>query len=313
MIKKVRVIGDIHGRTNWQQLVEPFNEETMYVFVGDYTDPYSEDEDVTYEQMIDQLNKVFTFKREHSDNVILLYGNHDIQYITGIIETRRYDRVHVKEIEKLLADNEELFYGIAYCVGEKYLISHAGVTYDWYTHRCKFDKYRLGREHLSEVCANINHLWNQPSEAGYNKEMFTFGANATRFSDHYGNDTNHSPLWVRSFYLWGGNLLGFGSGKIQVVGHTPYEDLKRETQLQTTGRIATIGTLKTPATIEEIERGYYILDGMNKCRTVENDPEHVDIIIVDCLHRETACIEIDTETMEWKKIHIEDVIKIETK
>ena len=114
MIKKVRVIGDLHGRTNWRKLVEPFDEETMYVFVGDYTDPYSEDEDVTYEQMIDQLNKVFTFKREHSDNVILLYGNHDIQYITGIIETWRYDRVHAKEIEKLLADNEELFYGIAY-------------------------------------------------------------------------------------------------------------------------------------------------------------------------------------------------------
>ena len=28
---KYRVIGDIHGRTNWQKLVEPFNEDTVYV------------------------------------------------------------------------------------------------------------------------------------------------------------------------------------------------------------------------------------------------------------------------------------------
>ena len=53
MIKTVRVIGDIHGRTNWRQLVEPFNEEIMYVFVGDYTDPYYGWEQVTYEQLVE--------------------------------------------------------------------------------------------------------------------------------------------------------------------------------------------------------------------------------------------------------------------
>ena len=54
---KYRIIGDIHGRKNWINLVTPFDEGTIYIFIGDYTDPYYGWEKVTYEQMIEQLAK----------------------------------------------------------------------------------------------------------------------------------------------------------------------------------------------------------------------------------------------------------------
>ena len=303
---KYRIIGDQHGRKNWRQLVEPFDENTMYVFVGDYTDPYYGWELVTHEQMIEEIKAIFKFAEEHPDNVILLYGNHDLQYILGRAGTNRYDYEHANEISLLMIENENLCHGVAYQVCEKYLITHAGVTMDWYTHRCEYDKDNLGKESLEEICRHINDVWFS------NKELFTFRANATRFSDGYGDDTNHSPLWVRPTSLWQGNLFGFGSDKIQVVGHTPFDDYFAKDRKETVNRIGTFGTLKTPATEKEIDSGGYLLVGTDKCGLVCNDFEHVDIIDVDCLRRETACIDIDGETLEWKKFSVgEDLMKAE--
>ena len=302
-----RIIGDIHGRKNWRQLVEPFHENTIYVFVGDYTDPYYGWELVTYEQMIEETKAIFKFAEEHQDNVKLLYGNHDLQYIIGRAGTNRYDYEHEMEISQLMVENEDLFYGVAYHVGEKYLITHAGVTMDWYTRHCQYDKENVGHEKLLDVCAHINDLWWNSK-----KSAFTFSVNATRYDDGCGDDTTHSPLWVRPTSLWQGNLFGFGSDKIQVVGHTPFDDYFAKDRKETVNRIGTFGTLKTPATDEEIDSGRYLLDGFDKCGLVCNDSEHVDIIDVDCLRRETACVDIDGETLEWKKVSIgEDVMKVE--
>ena len=125
---KYRIIGDQHGRKNWHQLVEPFDENTMYVFVGDYTDPYYGWELVTHEQMIEEIKAIFKFAEEHPDNVILLYGNHDLQYILGRAGTNRYDYEHANEISRLMIENENLCHGVAYQVCEKYLITLTRVT-----------------------------------------------------------------------------------------------------------------------------------------------------------------------------------------
>lgn len=301
-----RIIGDLHGRANWQKLIETENNNITYVFLGDFTDPYYGWENVTYEQMIEQINLVFTLKHNYQEKCILLASNHDLQYLLGRAGTNRYDYEHANEISRLMVENENLFHGVAYQIGEKYLITHAGVTIDWYTHRCEYDKDNLGKESLEEICRHINDVWFS------NKELFTFRANATRFSDGYGDDTSHSPLWVRPTSLWQGNLFGFGSDKIQVVGHTPFDDYFAKDRKETVNRIGTFGTLKTPATDEEIDSGGYLLDGFDKCGLVCNDFEHVDIIDVDCLRRETACVDIDGETLQWKKVSIgEDVMKVQ--
>lgn len=294
--KKYRVIGDIHGRKNWIDLVTPFDEETLYIFVGDYTDPYYGWEKVTYEQMIEQILLMLQFKREHPDNVVLLLGNHDLQYIIGTGETNRYDWQHSSKISAIFKENAELFSDIAFQVGEKYLITHAGVTLDWYQKEIDFMRPDTTME---EICNQINKLWQE------DKKAFTFGHNATKFSDYYGDSATHSPIWIRPCSLWENNLFGFSSGKIQIVGHTRFEHYSDEFK-DFEGKIMATGTQKDEPTEEMIDRGldYWINDGVHVCKPVYNNKNNVDIIQVDCLEAETACIEIDGETLEWEKIEI---------
>ena len=290
--KKYRIIGDIHGRKNWIDLVTPFDEETLYIFDGDYTDPYYY-EGVTYDQMIEQILLMFQLKKEHPDNVILLYGNHDLQYVADIRETNRYDWLNSTKISKILKENEELFSGIAYQIGEKYLVTHAGVTLEWYQ---KWIDYKKDDLTLEKLCKQINNLWKK------DKRAFCF-SKSSKMSDYYGTSSTQGPLWIRPTSLWEYNIFGFGSGKIQIVGHTRFEHYKDDMK-DLDGTIIPTGTQKYEPTEEMIEKGldYWINDGLHVCKPLYNDLTNVDIIQIDCLEVETACVEIDAETLEWKKI-----------
>jgi UDP-2,3-diacylglucosamine pyrophosphatase LpxH len=294
--KKYRVIGDIHGRKNWIDLVTPFDDDTLYIFIGDYTDPYYY-EGVTHKQMIEQILLMLQFKKEHPDNVILLVGNHDLQYIADIRETNRYDWLNAAQISKIFKENEELFYGVAYQIGEKYLVTHAGVTLDWYQ---KWIDYKKDDLTLERLCEQVNDLWHK------NKEAFAFSKSA-KMSDYYGSSSTHGPLWIRPTSLWEYNIFGFGSGKIQIVGHTRFEHYRDEFK-DLDGTIVPTGTQKDEPTEEMIDRGldYWINDGVHVCKPVYNDNNNVDIIQIDCLEAETACVEINGETLEWKKVLVEN-------
>lgn len=303
---KYRIIGDIHGRVNWQKLVNIDDLNTINIFLGDFTDPYYGYEKVaSYQQMIEQINKVFELKKQAPDRVIILASNHDNQYWINDGDSNRFDRLHCKEINKLFVDNTNLFHGVAYSIGEKYLITHAGVTWDWYQKQFN-NTYNKDITTLKEICDNINTFYNESIE---NKIKFTFGACTTKLSDYYGVCPSHSPLWVRPRTLWDSNLFGFDSGIIQVIGHTRFEPMKHSDK-DLYGTIATYGTLKTPIkNDEDAEDAYryvgFALDGMDKCSLIENDSNHVDIILCDCLFNETACIEIDDTDLTWKKILIQ--------
>lgn len=293
LIKKIRIIGDIHGRTNWWDLVEPFDEKTLYIFLGDYTDPYGF-EGVTFDQMIEQIEKMFKFKLEHSDNVIILVGNHDLQYIMGKPETNRYDNnvMHREHLMAIFEDERDSIYGVAYNIGNKYLISHAGVTFDWYLKYCAKDEKEALQDELSVITGKINKLWSEK------KETFTFRANA-KMSDYSGISSTQSPLWVRPLTLWESNLFGADSGRIQIVGHTIFDNQDFGLPSETCDRVGTIGTI--PNNVEQ-KHGWE-----SPIKASGNNNEHVDIVMVDCLRREIACVDIDLDTMEWSKFYIKDV------
>ena len=290
-----RIIGDIHGRTNWQKLIDETRNEITYVFVGDFTDPYYY-ENIGYSQMLEQTKLLFKFWEEHKDNVIILASNHDLQYMLMEGETNRYDIFHAPKINSIFKKYGDALTKAAFQIGEKYLITHAGVTLDWYQKEIDFMRPDTTME---EICDQINKLWQK------DKKAFTFSHNATKFSDYYGESTTHSPIWVRPISLWENNLFGFGSGKIQVVGHTRFEHYSDEFK-DFDGKIMATGTQKDEPTKEIIDRGsdYWINDGMHVYKPVYNDNNNVDIIQVDCLDAETACIEINGDALEWKKIEI---------
>ena len=197
------IIGEIHGRTSWKELVD---EECINIFVGDYFDPY---EDIPFPILERNFLEIIDYKKAHPDNVILLYGNHDYRYLPKIAElSSRYDSQNASRIRFLLEDSQPLFHGIAYAIGENYLVTHAGVSKPWQ------QKYLPDIDDIkpSKMEKAINKLWK------LSKKAFGFRANAEDW-DFYGESPCQSPIWIRPSTLCYYNLYEQHEA-IQIVGHT---------------------------------------------------------------------------------------------
>ena len=72
--KHYLVIGDIHGRTLWKDIVEKENPDKV-IFLGDYVSTH---ESVPADQQLSNLEDILNYKEENPDKVILLRGNHKI-------------------------------------------------------------------------------------------------------------------------------------------------------------------------------------------------------------------------------------------
>ena len=197
------IIGDIHGRTNWKELVD---KTYINIFVGDFFDPYTW---IPYADLRRNFLEIIAFKHKFPDNVILLYGNHDYEYLPGIFEeSNRYDALNARKITKLLTDNASSFYGVAYAIGERYLVTHAGLTRPWVM------KYIPEAVDFlpSKMEEAVNTLWLN------DKLAFGFSGNGD-FGDYNGESIGHSPLWVRPTSFGKANVYS-QTDVIQVVGHT---------------------------------------------------------------------------------------------
>ena len=138
-MKKILIIPDVHGRDFWKEPVkqELNNNETSIIFLGDYTDGYPTEWESNFDyrqHTIDNLKEIIELKKQNSDRITLLLGNHDCGYAIGdTICSSRMDRSHRSELEKLFSDNRELFqiaeeHDIA---GRHFLFSHAGILKGW--------------------------------------------------------------------------------------------------------------------------------------------------------------------------------------
>lgn len=204
----VNIIGDIHGLGCWKQLVR---EDTTNIFVGDYFD--SKD-GKSQEEIVANFKDIIAFCKTHP-GTILLYGNHDLNYLLNKDYKSRFSHPERREIyRQLFVETESFFYGVAYAIDDKTLVSHAGVTKEWY------EKY-IGTyrgESTQVVAQHINDLWQR------DKTAFTFSSNVTVEPDVYGVSPTHSPLWIRSWILPDHNLFA-DTSVTQIIGHTPKEDI----------------------------------------------------------------------------------------
>lgn len=205
MIMKYNIIGDVHGRKVWKELVI---KDAMNIFVGDYFDPY---ENISFEEMKQNFLDIIEFKKEN--DVILLLGNHDLHYIYGA-ESTRYDYENAGEIKKLFNDNLEYFTGVAYSINDRVLITHAGVTKEWLEY-CKYD----GDKTPDKLKDFINGLlWDRI-------DLFKFNG----YRDYYGTDPQQGPTWVRPNTLLNHNAL---EDYIQIVGHTKFGKIIEHTNIK---------------------------------------------------------------------------------
>lgn len=128
---RLLIIPDVHGRTFWKDAISKHGDECdKIIFLGDYLDPYQMYEDITRKQSMEILNEIIEYKRNNKDKVILLLGNHDIQYISKRFFIRaRYDSSNAWKNERTFRENLSLFQLTYECEndGKRILFSHAGL------------------------------------------------------------------------------------------------------------------------------------------------------------------------------------------
>ena len=191
---KILVLGDIHGRTCWADIIEKENPDKV-IFLGDYVSTH---EDIPSDQQCSNLEDILNYKEANPDKVILLRGNHDDQHLgyywaecSGYFnEVGKY----MKSIkDRFLADTQWVY------VEDNIIFSHAGISKTW------FNNFAFEDINLLNNC--------EPSEK--------FGFTPNSFYDYYGNSITQPCVWIRPQVLVTDALDGY----IQVVGHTPVKKI----------------------------------------------------------------------------------------
>lgn len=188
---KIIVLGDTHGRDYWKKIITKESYDKV-IFIGDYFD--SHDPGSYSTQQILNFREIIKFKKENSDKVILLLGNHDFHYLPGINEHYSGYQSHASfDIQEILKENLEL---LQVChIENNFLFVHAGITNTW---------LKLRDTKLEEI--------NDLLKTNYSILGFTPG----RYYDPYGDEICQSPIWVRPDSLYRDKIEGYH----QVVGHT---------------------------------------------------------------------------------------------
>lgn len=168
-MSKILIIGDVHGREFWKDACLNHKDEfEKIVFLGDYVSPYKY-EGISNEKAIETFKEVLDFKKDNSNKVILLFGNHDGSYLNRNICECRTDFKNWALLNKLYMDNIKNF-DLAWETeinGKRYFFSHAGVRKDWFNKWVAGTKYLRIDEPLMK--------WDKPDElpsADYFNNMF---------------------------------------------------------------------------------------------------------------------------------------------
>ena len=188
--KRIVILGDIHGRTVWKDIIAK-EQPDQVIFLGDYVSTH---EDVSDEQQVENLKDILRYKDEFPET-ILLRGNHDMQHLGyESIEISGYFPGVALEMEQLkdefLAKTQWIH------VMGNIVFSHAGISQAWL-------------EANGLTLDVINSL--DPSGL--------FGFNTSDPHDFSGNSPEQPPTWIRPMALIGEMIPDYD----QVVGHTPVE------------------------------------------------------------------------------------------
>lgn len=191
---KTIVLGDIHGRTCWYDIIGKENPDRI-IFMGDYVSTH--DKNVTIEQQCSNLEDILNFKERFGENCILLRGNHDMQHLGySWAECSGY----FPHVAKWMVGIKDRFLRLTQWVyiQDDMVFSHAGISKDFW------DYLNLG-EPTKDNILKINDI--EPSAL--------FGFTPQHLSDYYGDSTTQPLTWIRPVTLMENNI-----GWKQVVGHT---------------------------------------------------------------------------------------------
>jgi predicted MPP superfamily phosphohydrolase len=123
-------IGDTHGAEVADVVSKIIDLHDKFIFIGDYVDSFFFDNATITKNLLD----IIELKKRHPDKIILLWGNHDIQYLPDntYFCTGYRPEMHPDLSEIFHSNSDQLQF--SYQVGD-YLWTHAGVNAWWFEHR----------------------------------------------------------------------------------------------------------------------------------------------------------------------------------
>ena len=210
---KTIVIGDVHGRSLWKQIVNQENADRV-IFIGDYFDSF----DIKCENQITNFLDIIEYKKSSGKEVIMLVGNHDHHYFPEIGDTGTsgYQAIGRLQIGPVIDANREHLQ-MAYKMDD-FLFSHAGVSSEW------MDDNIVGWD-VDNMVGRINELFHyQPNKFTF-RSFKQYSNERTILSDGHGSNTYQTPIWIRPKALMNVNYNTLRTQVIQIVGHTQVKKL----------------------------------------------------------------------------------------
>ncbi len=121
------IVPDIHGRmgiVNKTIDAMKLQKFDKVIFQGDYWDSF----DVPFEEQLKVFKRIIKLKNDNPETVILLWGNHDIHYLTNLICYGGFQYNHSAAIRLLMEENFDKFVNCYLCKETKQLHLHAGLS-----------------------------------------------------------------------------------------------------------------------------------------------------------------------------------------
>ena len=132
--KKVIIIGDIHSCAEpLKEVLKDFNEETLYVFVGDYFDRGIQPVE-TFKIMLDLLEKpnVILIEGNHENNSVKKFIYDEEKYTKSFEETTLLPLLKEYDVDYIRASLKKIYKKLRQCFafefrGKKFLCTHGGL------------------------------------------------------------------------------------------------------------------------------------------------------------------------------------------
>lgn len=205
---KILTIGDLHGRNIWEKFADlklltdipnMSTEYDYYIFLGDYTDSFVK----TNVEIMNNLKRLIKLKENYPDKIILLLGNHDLQYLFSYNNygCSGYRPEAYFDLNELFNKKKDLFQ-VAFQI-ENVIWTHAGVHRGWYSYEFPFRSPKIADDLNGALLQNV-------------KSLFDVGHRRGGFKPHGG------PFWADKHETLTKPLRGYH----QVIGHTPTDEIK---------------------------------------------------------------------------------------
>ena len=227
---KTVIIGDIHGRDAWKQIINQEQDADRFIFVGDYFDSF----DIPGLTQCQNFQDIIEFKTTTNKEVILLIGNHDYHYFPEIGENgcSGYQVRMAPTIQHIIDINRDHLQ-LAYQFDD-FLVTHAGVSSEWLNDS-------IVMWDVPNLAMYLNDLFKyQPLKIGY--RSYKQIGDQVYGTGGYGDETFQGPIWIRPKSLMKANYDTLRTKIRQVVGHTGQRQIDIEGK-STGGRYYFIDTI----------------------------------------------------------------------